>query len=470
MEVETLRPHLSKQVAEFLPVFKVFADDGAHSPVALDRPVCVVGRQQGTNLPLPAEAVSKVHAFIVREQGRVYLRDLASTNGVQLNGTPVQEAGLSDADTLRIGSYTLRCAHGFGAADENEQKSAYVPMDVPPPPAAELVSENARFPIPNNRHTLLIGRREGCDLRLEDPSVAPVHAIIFEIDGKRYVHDFGAPTGTTINGQPIHRTELNPGDELKVGQVTLRYSVKEETAAAVESAPDAEEPMDVATPAELVDIEDSVAPVAAAESEIIDVEISAAPSAGPEAMEIEIDSVAEASAAPEAIAVETDSVAEGSASSDSAIPLAVDEPETDEGSDAEAEAAAESVPQIAPALDQDEAEEAEAFDPNADSDIPALFFDPDESETSPQTQSVKETQIAEDVEALLAIPEEITNSSRPIPIDAGDEPIDTPDFSVAASDKPSEEDIAGMVDDVAERAQILKDAWIDFTSDDGKEQ
>ena len=58
-----------------VPIFKVAADQGKHPPVGLDRPVCVVGRKDYVNLPLPAKEVSKLHALIVREQRRVYLRD-----------------------------------------------------------------------------------------------------------------------------------------------------------------------------------------------------------------------------------------------------------------------------------------------------------------------------------------------------------------------------------------------------------
>src|SRR5688500_4859181 len=111
-------PALSKEAAKFLPIFKVWADDGKHPPVALDRAVCVIGRREvGVNLPLQAPEVSKLHAFVVRTHPGVYVRDLASRNGVQRNGTPVQEVGLSDEDVLRIGSYTLRCASGFGHAE-----------------------------------------------------------------------------------------------------------------------------------------------------------------------------------------------------------------------------------------------------------------------------------------------------------------------------------------------------------------
>src|SRR5690348_4280818 len=98
-----------------LPIFKVFADQGSHPPVKLDRPVCVVGRDYDANLPLDAPQVSRHHALIVRDRSTVYLRDLASKNGVQRNGKRVREVELEDQDGLRLGAYTLRCASGFGA-------------------------------------------------------------------------------------------------------------------------------------------------------------------------------------------------------------------------------------------------------------------------------------------------------------------------------------------------------------------
>ena len=105
---------VAKSSQRIVPVFKVWADEGSHPPVKLDRPVCVIGRREiGVNLPLSSPRVSKMHALIVRDVHGVYVRDLASTNGVERNGVPVQEAGLSDDDILRIGSYTFRCDSGF---------------------------------------------------------------------------------------------------------------------------------------------------------------------------------------------------------------------------------------------------------------------------------------------------------------------------------------------------------------------
>jgi pSer/pThr/pTyr-binding forkhead associated (FHA) protein len=219
---------LSKQVSQQVPIFKIAADQGTHPPVGLDRPVCVVGRHDYANLPLPAKAVSKLHALIVREQRRVYLRDLASTNGVDVNGAAVRETELSDADVIRIGAFTLRCQSGGGkdgVRPAGDNGSAAVDGDGARPPQAELRSAAGNVSFPPGRHTLLIGQREGCEVRLKHESILPVHAVIFELDGKHYIQAFAPEYATRVNGKPVHREPLQPGDELRIGSVTLRYAL-----------------------------------------------------------------------------------------------------------------------------------------------------------------------------------------------------------------------------------------------------
>ena len=230
-----MRAPLPQPVSQSVPIFKVAADQGTHPRVGLDRPVCVVGRKEPANLPLPAKEVSKLHALIVREQRRVYLRDLASTNGVEVNGAAVREVGLSDADIVRIGSYTLKCETGFG---RNGRRGADGANGVhEPPPPAELRGKAGNFSFADGRHTLLIGRRAACDVRLEHPSVAPVHAVVFEMDGRHYVQTFAPETATRVNGRPVHREALQAGDELLIGQVALRYELLDLSAETSGAAP-----------------------------------------------------------------------------------------------------------------------------------------------------------------------------------------------------------------------------------------
>jgi FHA domain len=69
---------------------------------------------------------------------------------------------------------------------------------------------------------LLVGRREDCDVVLADPSVSRHHARLVFRDGNWIVQDLQSTNGTSLNGTPIGRSELRPGDELKVGAQRLQ--------------------------------------------------------------------------------------------------------------------------------------------------------------------------------------------------------------------------------------------------------
>lgn len=69
-----------------------------------------VGRRPGLNLTLPSMQVSMIHAEFVQLGGRVFVRDLNSTNGTYVNGSRVgnRDIALRDGDRVRMGTIELR--------------------------------------------------------------------------------------------------------------------------------------------------------------------------------------------------------------------------------------------------------------------------------------------------------------------------------------------------------------------------
>lgn len=62
-----------------------------------------VGRAEDNELVLSDANVSRYHAIVTWEAGRVLVRDLGSRNGTRWNGEVVQEAVLSPSDELQMG-------------------------------------------------------------------------------------------------------------------------------------------------------------------------------------------------------------------------------------------------------------------------------------------------------------------------------------------------------------------------------
>jgi len=83
----------------------LYAESWANLPAAFPfrKERIVIGREPGVDLLLEVPAVSRKHAEIGWANGAYHVRDLASRNGVIVNGRRVQGAALDDCDEVRIG-------------------------------------------------------------------------------------------------------------------------------------------------------------------------------------------------------------------------------------------------------------------------------------------------------------------------------------------------------------------------------
>jgi transcriptional regulator with PAS, ATPase and Fis domain len=105
-------------------------DAGKICPSAGQR--TVIGKDEGANLILTDQTVSRFHCEISIAQGRAIIRDLGSRNGTQVNGVDVTQASLKNGAILTLGSTQIR-------------------FDLGTDHAMVLVSESGRF-------GLLVGR------------------------------------------------------------------------------------------------------------------------------------------------------------------------------------------------------------------------------------------------------------------------------------------------------------------------
>src|SRR6185295_18659310 len=68
----------------------------------------------------------------------------------------------------------------------------------------------------------IIGRREGCDLRIPAPAVSRRHCRLSFQDDLLTVEDLGSANGTYVNGQSIDQPMIvRPRDRLTIGPVTF---------------------------------------------------------------------------------------------------------------------------------------------------------------------------------------------------------------------------------------------------------
>ncbi len=79
---------------------------GIRIPVSQD--VMRIGREHICEIHLDDEACSRVHSEIVNRGGKIYLRDLKSTNGTFHNDARIAEAALQNGDRIGVGDSVLQ--------------------------------------------------------------------------------------------------------------------------------------------------------------------------------------------------------------------------------------------------------------------------------------------------------------------------------------------------------------------------
>jgi len=198
------------------PVLKPMGQDQDPRSIRLNRLTCVVGARSRVHLPLRSPLVSRAHALIILDEDEIYIRDLASRNGLQVNGSAVHESALKVGDLLRIGPHIFQCQSGFTAASEAGDAE-----EAKPRASLTVRGSERRYSI--DGRTFLLGRRDTCDLTLDDRLVSRVHAVVFRRDNRAFVRDLNSKNGTFLNGRRVREVELADGDEMQLAGNFIRY-------------------------------------------------------------------------------------------------------------------------------------------------------------------------------------------------------------------------------------------------------
>ena len=186
-------------------------------PIGVVRPATIVGSRSRTHVHLVSNSVSKTHAAIIRTSRGFYVRDLASREGVYINGSPHREADLADGDLLKIGNFVFR----FTVDTQSDSLRTHnditqpVRLSVAGSPELSINSEGGR--------SILIGNRPGSDMAISDSLVSSTHALLYEVDGQWFVRDLVSRTGTFLNGRKVHQEMIGFGDEIRIGSAVFNF-------------------------------------------------------------------------------------------------------------------------------------------------------------------------------------------------------------------------------------------------------
>ena len=178
----------------------------------------VVGRAPDVNLVLNHPEVSRRHCRILREGETWFVEDLGSRRGTAVNGKRISgRTTLRPGDRIHVGPVIL--AFGVG------RKEAPAIGDIAQPIGAVLYKREPTEFIPLNT-SLVFGRGDEIDVKLDDPAVSRQHAKIEAGPNGYRLLDLKSRAGSFVNGRRFEKHDLVIGDQIQLGPFFFVYNGK----------------------------------------------------------------------------------------------------------------------------------------------------------------------------------------------------------------------------------------------------
>ncbi|MFJ7414304.1 FHA domain-containing protein [Streptomyces sp. NPDC098077] len=186
-----------------------------------------VGRDPESDVVIDDIRVSWHHAILHPEAGHWTIEDEGSTNGTYTGGRRIRATDVGAGSEIRFGNPSdgpravlLGREPPAPAAAPSLSSS---PSAADRPSAVSMPAATGTFRQPTTvrplpAKTVRIGRDAGNDLVIDDLVVSRHHAELRALaDGSYEIVDLGSHNGTFLNGQPVTRGALGPGDIVGIG-------------------------------------------------------------------------------------------------------------------------------------------------------------------------------------------------------------------------------------------------------------
>ena len=140
---------------------------------------------------------------------------------------------------------------------------------------AQLVAVSEGQNILLDKHIVLIGRHQECDIQIPSRKISRRHCCIAQVNDHFVVRDLCSTNGVRINGVRVNEGTVKPGDELTIGNFRYQLSwperegennspnasAKDDAAGAEEDPSDScDEPQPLAEPGQVASVPSSKFP------------------------------------------------------------------------------------------------------------------------------------------------------------------------------------------------------------------
>jgi len=210
-------------------------------------PEVTIGRDTDQQIRIDNDAVSRHHAILLHSAGSWTIQDLATSNGTQLNGRPVDFAPVKPGDAIQIGKHTLLFEPSKDqlrlleparpVLGQGQRPASTVFMD--PDDMAAVIrrvederAAHLRLVAPAggrekrwalSKEETVLGSAVDADVVLTGWFVARQHAVIaHDRQGYRLTWVAGL-RAVKVNGRPVRDTRLKHRDEIRIGGSRFQF-------------------------------------------------------------------------------------------------------------------------------------------------------------------------------------------------------------------------------------------------------
>ena len=147
-------------------------DEGKTTVIPLIRDEMTIGRQEGNTIRLTERNISRKHARMLRQNGTMYVEDLASYTGVRVNGARiVAVTPVAEGDEVQIGDYKLMVRIDRPATSPNPDRAT---MPAMPAVLGPMNSVGGSVAIPTRGTPAMAAQAQGVAAPRPSPPQVPV--------------------------------------------------------------------------------------------------------------------------------------------------------------------------------------------------------------------------------------------------------------------------------------------------------
>ena len=197
---------------------------GLNDEIVLTNFPVTIGRAPDNTLVLEDSRVSRHHAKIELNDGKLILTGLGAANGVYLNDriiAPRTPVVLEWKDRIGIGEFQLWFEPS--ATQQAPAVLAHWSVSLQPQPGLIVSMGGQVYRYPFDQSLITIGRNPDSTIILDHPMVSRQHGEIHLQSGKYVLFDIGSTNGFFFEGEPTTQHSLKEGDVLTIPGTDIRF-------------------------------------------------------------------------------------------------------------------------------------------------------------------------------------------------------------------------------------------------------